>query len=963
MTGRVAARRRRSPWWCAFCLLAACGRSAHAQVAPNDHWRSLATTHFRIEFPRELESLARRAGGEAERAWSRLAAELTPPRGPIDIVLSDNQDISNGQATYFPTNRIIVWAHPPIDNTALRFGDDWMQQVITHELTHVFHLDRSRGIWRVGQYVFGRHPSLFPNARSPRWLMEGLAVEFESRLGSGGRLDGSDLYATIDAVAAGDRSLLAPSRLSIATPYWPDGDLAYFGGAWLVDEAARAGGDSAWRRFIERTAAFPIPYMWDWAAKSAFGASFGAIGARAARPAVTPDASPAMTPAYWSAHAPRWRGDTIYYVAELSSETPALYAVHDSDVRRVSRRNSVDAFGISGNRIVSAQLDFTDPYRLYSALYDGDARVSNSERLASPDVRADGEIVAVETRSGSARLVIVDGRGRRLRTFGTQDPDVEWSAPRWSRGGTAIAAIRWTRGGTSAVVVLDTAGRALGEYAAVRAVQSHPSWDAGDRAIYFTSDRSGHSAAYRVRLSGADSGVVEEVAHAALGLYDAEVSPDGTRLAAFRLGTDGPRLVTVAVPATGGAVAASAASTFREGRRDTVVVASGTVHSYSPWRTLAPRYWVPTIGTSAQDNVLPGFYTSGTDVIGRHDISADLAWDLKSGDFYGDADWTYRGLGQPVIDIAASQGWSRFNVFEGQVDVGDVLRRNRVASLMASVTHARVRSSMSVALGPQVEWREFFARPESLATQIDPPLPPTRTYPSLVASAAWSNTSRSALALGPEDGLSLSATARRRWRTDDVSGTAAASLVAVARVYKSLPFPGYARHVLALRASGGWAEPKATSTFGVGGVSGTSLELVPGFTIGDVQRAFFVRGFPVAALEGIRAWAASAEYRAPLPRIGRGIWPLPLFFQRSGLAVFGDAGSAWCPVNAATSGCPDGNVRRQTIAGVGAEWLLDTALEYDSPTRFRLGFAAPVQGRTATGAKSSTVYFTLGLPF
>ena len=52
--------------------------------------------------------------------------------------------------------------------------------VMTHELTHIFHLDRSRGIWALGQRIFGRAPYFFLNGYAPAWLTEGLAVYYES---------------------------------------------------------------------------------------------------------------------------------------------------------------------------------------------------------------------------------------------------------------------------------------------------------------------------------------------------------------------------------------------------------------------------------------------------------------------------------------------------------------------------------------------------------------------------------------------------------------------------------------------------------------------------------------------------------------------------------------------------------------------------------------------------------------
>ncbi|HLA14120.1 MAG TPA: hypothetical protein VJZ25_03775 [Gemmatimonadaceae bacterium] len=130
----------------AACLLlfAAAGR---AQLVPNDDWRTIRTAHFRVHFTPPLEEQARRAAVNAERAYAQLSVELKPPRGTIDLVVSDNVDYVNGYATSFPSNRIVVFAHPPTDASGLRHYDDFNALVITHELAHIFHLDRARGIW------------------------------------------------------------------------------------------------------------------------------------------------------------------------------------------------------------------------------------------------------------------------------------------------------------------------------------------------------------------------------------------------------------------------------------------------------------------------------------------------------------------------------------------------------------------------------------------------------------------------------------------------------------------------------------------------------------------------------------------------------------------------------------------------------------------------------------------------
>src|SRR5689334_12109182 len=163
----------------AVALLLVAASLASAQD-PSRDYLTIATAHFRVSFTKPLEPVARRVAVDAERAYGQLSTELHPPRGTIDVLVTDDFDFSNGSAITHPTNRIIVYAMPPVNDFGLRYTTDWAQLVVTHELTHIFHLDRTRGVWRLAQYVFGRSPFLFPNSYQPSWLTEGLAVYEES---------------------------------------------------------------------------------------------------------------------------------------------------------------------------------------------------------------------------------------------------------------------------------------------------------------------------------------------------------------------------------------------------------------------------------------------------------------------------------------------------------------------------------------------------------------------------------------------------------------------------------------------------------------------------------------------------------------------------------------------------------------------------------------------------------------
>src|SRR4051812_6607312 len=227
---------------CALLLAVLTAGVASAQPAPYRHFQTLETPHFHVHTGPGLEREGRVAAAAAERAYALLSRELVAPRGMIDLVVSDDADFANGNATPVPSNRINIFATPPIENQGLRFNDDWLEIVVTHELTHIFHLDRSRGIWGAAQQVFGRAPFLFPNFYGPAWLTEGLAVYYESRLTEGGRLNEVQ-NRLVARAAAREGRLPRLDQLSLGAPGFPGGEGVYGYGALFLEYLSRTYGD------------------------------------------------------------------------------------------------------------------------------------------------------------------------------------------------------------------------------------------------------------------------------------------------------------------------------------------------------------------------------------------------------------------------------------------------------------------------------------------------------------------------------------------------------------------------------------------------------------------------------------------------------------------------------------------------------------------------------------------------
>lgn len=911
-----------------------------------------------------------------------------PPRGTIDLVLADNADYAQGYATPFPSNRIVVYAHPASDESSLRNYSDWNELVVTHELTHIFHLDRARGIWRLGQGIFGRNPLLFPNIYDPSWLTEGLAVYYESRLTGVGRLESGEHFMVARAAALA-HEVPHLYELSRGTSRYPGGEVVYIYGSLLFDYLSRTRGPSDVRKFVEKSSASLIPIWVNRNAKSAFGISFDNAW-KQWRDSLVAHLPVQADPPGWrdltrsgrTAFHPRWSGDsTIEYAGANGKEVPALYSVGLSGREdRLGRRNGVDANARGNGVIFFTQPDLTGPYEerndLWMELGSKQTRLTRGARLHSIDARADGEIVAVQNLPASTRLVRVSADGKTISTLAEGALDAQWADPRWSPDGGRVAAVRLSRG-QSEIVILDSAGKQLETFASATVITTAPAWAPDGKRIYFTSERTGSAQLYVANLE-TNPIEIRRITSVATGIFQPDVSPDGRWIAAALYRGDGyhigvfpvpdPATLPVVDPITRGP-RGSCGNCVSRSREVTEAdpLALPPITGYSSLPTLLPTYWLPVFQSSSDNGSGFGAETGGYDVIGRHSYDLEVLHNTTHGENSAWLYYNYAGLGMPLIGMSASQSYSRDPVFyfPGGTPklVGDLVERSQLGSLQAVFVRPRVRSYFAVALGGQVEKKIYKTEPDTLLAHVSSFYRGSKTDPSAYVSADWHNVRRPALSISPEDGLAFSTTLRERWRSG--AGAPSPSAVAAMSGFKSLDLPGFAHHVLAVRVAAGIAGDRNPSRFSAGGVSGSSVSIVSGYDVGGQRRTFGVRGYPVGSESGIRAMAGTVEYRAPLFAPSRGFRYLPLFIDKVSGVVFGEAGRAYCPASAANGAgaCLPSDVGNPWMSSVGAELNLDTGIQLDYAARVRIGIAIPTANRQEFRAPSSLVYATFGTSF
>lgn len=877
--------------WCLFSMLTAGPALAGVSYDPALTWRTFFSEHFRVHFHDGEEPLARRAAAVAERVNARPAPLIGwTPETPVDIVLSDRVDISNGYTTFFPSDRVTIYLTPPDEVNSLEDRGDWLEFVLTHEYVHVLHLDRANDAPYLLRSVFGRNPLLFPNSLQPAWLIEGLAVHDETDRARGtgrGQSTYFDMLMRME-VAHGLKPL---RQINQAIATWPAGYTPYLYGAAFYDFVADHYGEPAIRRLIDNYSSNLIPFRINSNSKQVLGADLAQLwaafekslderhGARLQQIRTAGVvAGERLTPYGYNTGAVRALSDgDIVFVRNDGEHPPALMRRRaDGSLTQLAELHNGAHIAVHPHAgVLVAQPELYRNANFFYDFYRVDLETGAVKRLTrgaryryatwSPDGT---RILAVHNEGGRHALHLLDASGRLLDVLFAGEPDVVFADPDWSPDGRSVALAAWrpqTGWNLEQFLISERRFRLLTQDAEIEA---QPQFTADGRALLFSSD---HGGVYNLRRLDLASGRITTLTNVEGGAFHpTQARPDGPiyYTGCNWRGFDIYRLDTpAALPTPPGAKGPSAVVT-PEGPAP----AGLRVEDYSPYDGLRPRWWLPHVLVDSQRTEL-GVMTSAWDPLRRHIYYLDAAYDFHNRWFTGSLDYIYDRL-YPTFKLHASRdadGWTATGV------VPQAPRQDNV-------------------LGYAVVYDS------------------TRRYP---LSISRSNGVQVSVAAETSDAICGSSYSGEMYAFDG------RALVALGH-----------EHVLATRLTYGWGtgQPRPFVLGGSRSAEGAPLPLDPAVLNSPFdQRRVALRGYDsgAAGLVGRRMVTGSVEWRLPLRRIEHGFMAPPVGLNQVYGSVFAETGDAW----------DDGRHPDNTASDAGLEAHADVVLFYEMLFHLRLGYA------------------------
>lgn len=906
--------------------------SALAAAPAGETWFTMATPHFRVHHTAALETYARAYAAALERARPKLEKNLRwPAPRRMDIVVTDPSDSANGFAMNFPSTRMEIYAVPFEGDSPLGYYHDWVDELATHELTHLIANDTTTGAYPFLRSIFGSW--IRPNGLQPVWLIEGLAVYQETSLTTAGRgrspWTDSLLREAYTKGQLGDPSYLSLDRLNDGNPWWPGGSTSYLLGYAIQASANREHpglpGD------ISLANSRKIPFMPDSTAEGVTGKDWqhhwSQLPTRLANRYGSP--IPGATEPCWITSGGRYTGgqalapdgwvyfseEDFHYGFRLSRvRWDAPCGAGTKPERLVHREHASPAqvaVSASGALVAYSVIDHQSFERFFSDIHLWHTDTGWHEQVTQGARGRDpaflGEILHyVKQNPDTSQSIVSFTNGRETPLF-TSRP-LERISGLSGQGSELLFSLHNNQGQERIFSLPHNGGTptALVEASETPEFQRNP-YRASDGSLYFASRRGQRAQEIHRQAPGAKASA--PIARAASGLVDRPIPLPSGELLVSAYGLAGINLARLPVSKLTELPAATDLHETLSGETSPAPPPSvganfGPSEPYSPLRSpatsLLPQYWLPELTTTV-DGLLIGASTAGNDALDYHQYGLLAQYDTRARFPHYRAH--YRNRTYPVtFHFEARQ---RNNYFSSSQSSN----RNTIYSAEAI---APLGATTFYGMGAAFQEQFLFNRKTQSAIFLQ-----NFTYSDLSSTPAAMEANHGASFRAY---VGLHPNARNESVFLDI------------RPKASVHFRGFRpSHSLAIKAAAGISTNSLlASSYYLGGGLGAL-----------VDTEFVVRGYPVDSLFGQRVATINASYTLPIAQPFRGLGTNPVFLESLGLRFLADAGSA--NFLAEYSGRNFRRYRPQslgarTLTGGGIDLLAKGSVFYHVPLTVAAGF-------------------------
>ena len=913
----------------AILALLPCGLGAVLAHDPWLSWTTYQSRHFDIHAHEGLEALAPRVAADCEHEFTRLARLFKfRPSSRIDVVLADETDEANGAATPYPRNETFFVVAPfDLLQGADEF-DDWLRYLASHELTHIFHLDRAKGFPRIMRKIFGRIPLFMPNLYQPSWVIEGLAAWNEtSPTARVGRGQSSYFKGLMRMEVLGG---LKPLReINQPLEAYPAGTTRYLYGVYFMNFLEARYGKDSLRRWVENYSDDWIPYFINRNARKAFGKDLDQLydefqiwlleqfqpeidAIQKAGPRGAKAEGPDSGAYYWGP----MKGH--FAVRNDGISQARLQELDGSQWRDVTDMNS-NRFSPGPGRILVIESGWIEQSCWSTDLFSVDAQSHAKTRLSSGlrvreavDMKAG--IVALAGEAGQKRLLLLGPDGVILKKLWQGKDGENPSTLAASPDGLRLLSSIWRKNKGWDLVEFDFEKADWRDLAARPEQEISPAWSPDGKDIYFSADYGGIFNIWKLGVPGAEPLQVSRVIGGALypTCLDGQtldftlLTPQGNERGELKLADALGAPLSLTLPVAG------ALSPVAE-----IAVSSSP---YSPLSTMGPPFWLPAAAGGSLGEYI-GIQLFGADILERHQYELSLMAGLSpTVDVFGSLNYAYTRY-LPLWGFGLSRSPDEEPAGSGHLRVNE---RWDAAVLLPWSTAWSDWALQATASGRR-GWDYWRASGTAEAGELKETL--------FSVAAGYDSTRIHAKSIGAADGISTQVSwTRLNPQLDNDAAWVGASF--------SRPTSIGGLNILEMSVNGG-SISQGNMAFSLSQPplpSQTGPSYRPGF-----QLAGYDRWLP--DLTGASAASAHLGWRFPIADIERGWMAPPLGVDKIFGRIYGESGRAWYGNDAA------GPWR----SSVGAELDTILVLGYEAGLLLRIGYA---HGTDADAA--SQVYVDLG---